>query len=85
MKLNQITTEDVNTLVGLLNQEQKDSLVGQLYTDDSYFNPIQDFSDNWIISTEEMNFCTNIEFMWVKDLDLIPYNPKPTPPFPPID
>jgi hypothetical protein len=28
---------------------------------------------------------TNVEFMWVKDLDLIPYNPKPTPPFPPIN
>jgi hypothetical protein len=22
----------------------------------------------------------NVEFLWVKDLDLIPYNPKPTPP-----
>ena len=76
MKLNQITTEDVNTLVGLLNQEQKDLLVGQLYTDDSYFNPIQDFSDNWIISTEEMINCTNEEFAWVKDLELITYVPK---------
>ncbi len=55
------------------------------YTDDSYFNPIQDADDNCIISTEEMNFCTNVEFLWVKDLDLIPYNPKPTPPFPPAE
>lgn len=76
MKLNQITTEDVNTLVGLLNQEQKDSLVGQLYTADSYFNPIQDFNDNWIISTEEMINCTNEQFMWVKELELIEYKPK---------
>ena len=80
MKLNQITTEDVNTLVGLLNQEQKDSLVGQLYTDDSYFNPIQDFSDNWIISTEEMINCTNKDFAWVKDLELIEYKPKEVTP-----
>ena len=80
MKLNQITTEDVNTLVGLLNQEQKDSLVGQLYTDDSYFNPIQDFYDNWIISTEEMINCTNKDFDWVKDLDLIEYKPKEVTP-----
>jgi hypothetical protein len=76
MKLNQITTEDLNTLVGLLNQEQKDSLVGQLYTDDSYFNPIQDANDNWIISTEEMINCTNEKFMWVKELELITYVPK---------
>lgn len=80
MRLNQITTEDVNTLVGILNQEQKDSLVGQLYTDDSYFNPIQDFYDNWIISTEEMINCTNEQFAWVKDLELIEYKPKEVTP-----
>jgi hypothetical protein len=80
MKLKDITTEDVNTLVGLLNQEQKDSLVGQLYTDDSYFNPIQDANDNWIISTEEMINCTNEKFMWVKDLELITYVPKEVTP-----
>lgn len=80
MKLNQITTEDLNTLVGLLNQEQKDSLVGQLYTDDSYFNPIQDADDNWIISTEEMINCTNEKFMWVKELELITYVPKEVTP-----
>jgi len=71
MKINQITTEDLNTLVGLLNQEQKDLLTGQLYTDDSYFNPIQDANDNWVISTEEMINCTNEKFMWVKELELI--------------
>jgi hypothetical protein len=80
MKLNELTTEDLNTLVGLLNQEQKDSLVGQLYTDDSYFNPIQDANDNWIISTEEMINCTNEKFMWVKDLELIRYVPKEVTP-----
>ena len=80
MKLNQITTEDLNTLVGLLNQEQKDSLVVQLYTDDSYFNPIQDANDNWIISTEEMINCTNEKFMWVKELELITYVPKEVTP-----
>jgi hypothetical protein len=80
MKLNQITTEDVNTLVGLLNQEQKDLLTGQLYTDDSYFNPIQDANDNWIISTEEMINCTNEKFAWVKDLELITYLQKEVTP-----
>ena len=66
--------------VGLLTLEQKDSLVGQMYTDDSYFNPIQDADDNWVISVEEIEYCTNPEFMWVKNLTLIPYVPKPTPP-----
>lgn len=85
MKLTDIKQAEYPNYVGLLTEVQKDKLVGQLYTDDSYFNPIQDADNNWIISTEEMDFCTNVEFMWVKDLDLIPYNPKPSPPFPPID
>ncbi len=76
MKLNQITTEDVNMLVGLLNQKQKDLLVGKEYTADSYFNPIQDFNDNWIISTKEIINCTNENFVWVKDLELIDYKAK---------
>jgi hypothetical protein len=71
--------------VGLLTIAEKDSLVGQLYDEDSFFNPITDLDDNWIISVEEMEFCVNPEFMWVKDLPLIEYKPKPSPPFPPID
>ena len=73
------------TQVGLLTETQKDSLIGQLYDEDSYFNPIQDIDDNWIISTEEIEFCINPEFQWVKTLPLIEYKPKPSPPFPPID
>ncbi len=76
MKLNELTQEQKLTYVGLLTEVQKDELVGQLYTDDSYFNPIQDASDNWIISVEEMEFCTVEQFMWIKDLPLIEYVPK---------
>ena len=70
--------------VGLLTETQKDSLIGQLYDEDSYFNPIQDISDQWIISIEEMDFCVNPEFIWVKTLPLIEYKPKPEPPLHPI-
>lgn len=66
--------------VGLLTEIQKDELIGQLYDEDSYFNPIQDVNNNWIISIEEIDQCTNPEFIWVKDLPLIPYEPKPTQP-----
>ena len=72
------------TQVGLLTEAQKDSLVGQLYDEDSYFNPILDLYDQYIISVEEMDFCVNPEFQWVKDLPLIPYEAKPSPPFPPM-
>lgn len=62
--------------VYLLTLEQKDELTGQLYAPDSYFNPIQDANDDWIISVEEVDQCVNPEFMWVKDLPLIEYIPK---------
>ena len=68
--------------VGLLTIAEKDSLIGQLYDEDSYFNPILDFFDQWIISVEEMEFCVTPEFQWVKDLPLIEYIPKPEPPSP---
>ena len=82
MKLTDITQSEWTTYVGLLTETQKDLLVGQLYAPDSYFNPIQDLNDNWVISVEEMEYCVNPEFMWVKDLELIVYEPKPTPPMP---
>lgn len=77
MKLTDITQAEWTTYVGLLTIEQKDLIVGKQYTTDSYFNPIQDNSDNWVISIEEMEYCTNVEFLWVKDLTLIEYVPKP--------
>jgi hypothetical protein len=66
-------------LVGLLTLEQKDSLVGQMYDEDSFFNPIADLYDRFIISVEEIDQCVTPEFLWVKELPLIPYEPKPTP------
>jgi hypothetical protein len=66
--------------VGLLTESQKNELVGQLYDEDSYFNPIQDANDDWIISIEEIDQCVTPEFQWVKDLPLIEYIPKPEPP-----
>ena len=70
------------TYVGLLTIAEKDSLVGQLYDEDSFFNPITDIDDNWIISVEEIDQCVNPDFQWVKTLPLIEYKPKPSPPLP---
>jgi hypothetical protein len=66
-------------IVGLLTIEQKDQLVGTQYAPDSYFNPIQDIENNWIISTEEIQ-ATDIQ--WVKEIPLIEYKPKPSPSIP---
>jgi hypothetical protein len=83
MKLTDIKQADWTTYVGLLTETQKDELVGQMYAPDSYFNPIQDNADNWVISIEEMEYNINPLYSWVKDLDLILYVPKENP-FPPF-
>jgi predicted DNA-binding transcriptional regulator len=80
MKLRELTAEQKTTYVGLLTELQKNELIGQLYAPDSYFNPIQDLNDNWVISIEEIDQTVTPEFLWVKDLEMIPYEPKPTPP-----
>ena len=60
-------------IVALLTPEQAEQLKGQLYAPDSYFNPIQDIDNNWIISTQEQEQCS---IDWVKELPLIEYKPK---------
>jgi len=62
--------------VGLLTLAQKNDIFEMLFDDDSYFNPIQDADDNWIISIEEIEFCTVEQFQWVKQLPLIEFKPK---------
>lgn len=79
MKLADITTEDITTLVGLLTKVQKNELLGVYYSADSIYNPIQDINGNFVISTEEMIYTTNPDTLWVKDLELIEYKAKPTP------
>lgn len=76
MKLTELTEEEKLTYVGLLTVEQKDELVGQLFAPRSYYNPIQDINDNWIISVEEMEQTEKLEFLWVKELPLILYTAK---------
>ena len=62
--------------VHLLSVSEKDEITGQSYAPDSYFNPIQDANDNWVISVEEVDQCVNPEFIWVKNTPLIEYIPK---------
>ncbi len=58
-----------------LTTEQKEALIGQTYDGEQLFNPTLDADENWFISIEEVNNCINESFQWVKDLDLINYNP----------
>jgi len=63
-------------LVGLLTIEQKEELIGIQYEPSSYFNPVQDANDNWIISTVEMYDNQNPDVVWVNNLPLIEWQPK---------
>ena len=81
MKIAELTTEEKTIYVGLLSIEQKDLLVGQLFDDDSFFNPILDGNDpqNWIISIEEIEQNIYPEFNWLRDLEMIIFVPVVNP------
>ena len=79
MKIADLTQEEKAIYVGLLSIAQKDLLVGQLFDEDSYFNPIQDDADNWIISIEEIEQNQNASFGWLQDLEMIIFVPKVNP------
>jgi len=64
--------------VGLLTIKQKNKLINKEFKQDSLFNPIQDINGKWVISVEEIQQCTNENFVWVKDLLLIDFEPKKT-------
>jgi hypothetical protein len=63
----------------LLTEQQKNEIVGQQFAPNSYFNPIQDDKDNWVIFEEEVRGCVNEDFMWVENLPTIEYVPPPPP------
>lgn len=63
-------------IVCLLTEQQKELLTGKCYFNGTFFNPIQDADDNWIISEEEVNLATYEDILWVKDLPTIEYKAK---------
>lgn len=81
MKIADLTPEEKTIYVGLLSVAQKDLLVGQLFDEDSYFNPILDGNDpqNWIISIEEIEQNIYYDFNWLQDLEMILFVPVVNP------
>jgi hypothetical protein len=71
-------------MIAIITELQKDILIGKQFEIDSYFNPIQDLNDNWIISEIEYYYCLglwyldelNSELVFIKDLSLTIYEPK---------
>ena len=81
MKIADLTQEEKAIYVGLLSVAQKDLLIGQLFDEDSYFNPILDGNDpqNWIISIEEIEQNIYYDFNWLQDLEMILFVPVVNP------
>jgi hypothetical protein len=71
-------------MIAIVTTEQKNILVGKQFETDSYFNPIQDLNDNWVISEIEYYYCLGLwyldecpsELVFIKDLSLTMYEPK---------
>jgi hypothetical protein len=64
----------------ILTQTEAADLLGQFYTDDSYFNPVLDINANIYITIQEIENCTAPDFQWVKDLtitNITPYTLQP--------
>lgn len=58
-----------------LTLPQANSLMGQQYSEDCYFNPVKDINGFYFIFSGEVEDCNNVDFMWVKDLTLSNYVP----------
>jgi hypothetical protein len=59
-------------IVAKITQEQADELKGVQFVPDNYFNPIQDVKGNWVISLQELVYCS-LEF--ANSVELIEYEP----------
>lgn len=59
-------------IVAKITQQQAEELTGIQFVQDNYFNPIQDKNGNWIISLQELIYCT-VEF--ANSVELIQYEP----------
>jgi hypothetical protein len=66
--------------VAIITQEQELLIRGQEYAPGSHYNPVQDCTQNWIISFQEIEQTTYPGYLWVKDLPLINWcEPIPLP------
>ena len=75
-------------MIAIITEIQKDILIGKQFETDSFFNPIQDLNDNWIISEIEYYYCLGLwyldelqtELQFITTLSLSEYLPKPQTP-----
>lgn len=59
-------------IVAKITPQQAQELTGVQFVQDNFFNPIQDKSGNWIISLQELIYCS-VEF--ANSVELINFEP----------
>lgn len=59
-------------IVAKITQQQAEELTGVQFVPDNFYNPIQDKNGNWIISLQELVYCS-VEF--ANSVELIQYEP----------
>lgn len=70
-----ISAEYYSQYIAIITEAQAMELTEQELAPYWLFNPVV-LNGEWTISMEEVVGCTNPQFMWVKDLPLIPYVPN---------
>lgn len=62
--------------VAVITATKAKELKGKEFAKDSYFNPILDANNKWVISVEEISQIKDLNFEWLKELPLIEFAPK---------
>ena len=71
----------------IVTNETAEQLQGVFFDSDTFFNFVQDINDVYFLFLSEQDVVdiSNTEYAYLLDIPLSPFEPKPTPPFPPIE
>ena len=62
-------------IVAKITPQQAENLKGTQFIEDNFFNPIQDKHGNWIISLQELVYCSED---FAKSVELVTFEPIET-------
>ncbi len=71
----------------IVTNQQAEDLQGVFFDVDTFFNFVQDINDVYFLFLSEQDEVdiSKTEYAYLLDIPLSPFEPKPTPPFPPIE
>jgi hypothetical protein len=71
----------------IVTNQQAQDLQGVFFDADTFFNFVQDINDVYFLFLSEQDEADikPTEYSYLLDIPLSPFEPKPSPPFPPIE